>query len=453
MSRTVFAKSVARRSVLGAVGASLAGLLIRPLQARAANGPPRRLLIVHRPCGTIPENFFPPIGAPKVFDLPAITRPFEPLRSDLVIASGVTCPRDPAWPGDQHAAGLICMVSGKRFIQTPGTSSSGDPNTKQIVAADASIDQYLAAQAPTLSAAGLRSLQSTAYLPSSGGLPSFRVMSYRGTNQPLFPEHDAAALFKSLFGNLSADDLTRQDDDKSVLDCVTQDLARLQDLIPASEKQKLDSHLAAIQSLEQNLVASGLAACRPPAQLPLPSGDGMQTLDEAQHLALAQNQLGIIQAAFQCDFARVASFTFAHGNSDLRFQKMVDGVPLLGGHHELASDTSAASSITRIDQVYSEQLAKCLQNMKAIPEGNGSLLDNTLVVYLSECGLCVVHGIENMPVLLFGAKNLGLQTGQHLDFGGRYMNDIWSAVCAAFGLDATFGDPAFGSGPVGGLFA
>jgi hypothetical protein len=91
--------------------------------------------------------------------------------------------------------------------------------------------------------------------------------------------------------------------------------------------------------------------------------------------------------------------------------------------------------------------------MEAIPEGNGSLLDNTLVVYFSECGYCVTHAIESMPVMLFGGKNLGLQTGQHLEFGGRYMNDVWSAVCGAFGLDAKFGDPALTKGPVSGLFA
>jgi hypothetical protein len=58
-----------------------------------------------------------------------------------------------------------------------------------------------------------------------------------------------------------------------------------------------------------------------------------------------------------------------------------------------------------------------------------------------------------MPVLMFGGKNLGLQTGQHLQFGGRYMNDVWAAVCGAFKAPASFGDPAFGNGPVSGLFA
>ena len=175
--------------------------------------------------------------------------------------------------------------------------------------------------------------------------------------------------------------------------------------------------------------------------------------DEAVHLALAQNQLAIIQAAFQCDLTRVATFSFAHGNSALRFKTMVDGVDLPAGHHDNSHNPMATDTLARIDQVYCDQLSQCLQHMKATPEGAGSLLDNTLVVFFSEVSFGLTHSIQNMPIVMFGGKNLGLQTGQHLDFGGRYMNDVWSAISGAFGHAAPFGDPAFAQAPVSGLFA
>ena len=254
INRNIFAKSVARRTMLAGVGAGLAGLLVKPLQVAEAAGSPTRLLVVHRPCGTVLENFFPATGDAHNFTLPSIISSFEPLKSQMIIANGITCPRDPAWGSDQHAAALITMMSGKKFVQIPGTDAAGDPNAKNIVAQDMSIDQWLltkvaALQSPNKS---LPSIQSTAYLPSGNGLPSFKVMSYKGNNGALFPQADAARLFQKIFigdnAGLTPEQIARKlDQNKSVLDRVHADLNRLNGLIPASQKPKLDAHLTAIQ--------------------------------------------------------------------------------------------------------------------------------------------------------------------------------------------------------------
>ncbi|HVY29061.1 MAG TPA: DUF1552 domain-containing protein [Polyangiaceae bacterium] len=461
MNRTIFAKSVARRTMLAGAGAGVLGLLLRPLQAQEAKGPPKRILIVHRPCGTVLEKFFPPAGDAHNFTLPSIISSFEPLKNDMVILNGVNCSRDPNWPADKHAAALIAMMGGKKFVEIPGTDAAGDPNAKNIVAPDATIDQWLLNKVPDLQGTPIPSIQSTAYAPSTGGLPSFKVMSYKGNNLALFPEVDAKGLFQRIFvgdnAGLSPEEIARKvDQNKSVLDRVHADLTRLQGLIPASQKPKLDAHLSAIQGLELALQNSGNTPgkmCTPPSQVALPTPMNGATQAEAEHLALAQNHLSIIQTAFQCDLTRVATFTFAHGNSDLRFQKIDDKVDKGDGHHGVSHDTSAALAQERIDQIYSEQLSLALQKWKATPEGTGSLLDNTLVVFFNECAIGNTHSIENMPMLMLGGKNLGLQTGQHLQFTNKWTNDMWAAVCGAFKLEASFGDKAFASSPLNGLFA
>ncbi len=92
--------------------------------------------------------------------------------------------------------------------------------------------------------------------------------------------------------------------------------------------------------------------------------------------------------------------------------------------------------------------------MKNTPDGDGSLLDHTLVVYLNEVAIGANHTIDNMPILMFGGKNLKLQTGRHLQFGGKFMTDVWTAVGNAMGVPmTTFGDAAFNRGTVTGLFA
>jgi hypothetical protein len=464
-------RHVPRRSFLAGVGTTAAGVFLSPLFASAAGATPNRLLIVHRPCGSRPEFFFPVGGTATSFTLPSILSPFESLKADMAILNGVWCPRDHEAAGDQHGAGMITMMSGRKPIEIPGTNSGGDQQAKNQMAAGPTIDQQLLAKpAAGLSGTSTPSIQSTAYRPSSLGLPNFKVMSYDSSGA-LFPESRPGTLFNNLFAaampNLTGAELERMRlQNQGVLDFVNKDLTRLRGLVPRSQLQKLDAHLDGLSKLQAKLVpvtsttpgAVGAAACAGPMQAALPAQTGDLTIDEAQHKAVGQNQLAIILAAFQCDLTRVATFTFAHGNSALRFGKIIpnfnDSSGL--GHHDLSHVQTPASWAldAQIDQFYSQQLADLLTKMKATPDGDGTLLDHTLVVYFNEAGIGWSHSIENMPVLMFGGKSLKLQTGRHIQYQQRYMSDVWAAVGQAFGVPMpTFGDTNFSKGPVTGLFA
>jgi hypothetical protein len=468
---------IPRRAILAGMGASAAGMFMRPLFAQAAGDVPTRLLIVHRPCGTRPEVFFPIAGDNKNFTLdfkadvgsvkgmPSITKSFTPLIPKMVLLNGVTCPREQGWAGDQHAAAVITMMTGKKFVALPGTNDlATDSNTKNIVANDKSIDQILlASPMANLGGRPVPSIQSAAYRPSSVSLPAFRVMSYSGSNGPMFPESRPATLFDQIFGSsgqaLTPEALARlRTQNKSILDFVNGDLTRLRGHLPASQLPKLDAHLAAIQTLEAAVANSGVspgATCNKPTQVALPTTNNADELDDVQHIATLQDQLAIISSAFQCDLTRVATFSFAHGNSALDFSQILPGQGLTqGGHHGISHNTGAGSTQAAIDRFYCEQLATFLTGMDSIKEGNGNtLLDNTLVVFFNECSDGNSHDIHNMPIAMFGGKTLGLQSGQHLHFNGRFMTDVWSAVATAFGAPMKFGDSAFATGAVSGLFS
>jgi hypothetical protein len=456
---------IPRRTFLAGVGTTAAGTLLRPLFASAAGASPTRLLIVHRPCGTYPIDFFPQSGDSTTFTLPSILQPFSPVKDAMTILNGIYCPRDHNWAGDQHGAGLITMMSGKKPIEIPGTSSGGDPNAKNQQAAGPSFDQMmLTAATAGLGGTAVPSIQSTAYRPSSIGLPNFKVMSYDASGA-LFPESRPDTLFANIFAasmpGLSPAELDRlRMQNKSILDFVSKDLTRLRGLVPKSQLAKLDAHLDGITTLEAKLTAvtpagsTGGMSCKGPAQATPPAPTGDLTIDEAQHQVVAQNQLAIILAAFQCDLTRVATFSFAHGNSALRFAKIIPGFADSGtGHHDLSHVMTATALHSQIDQWYSQQLSTVLQAMKATPDGDGTLLDHTLVVYFNECCYGWSHSIENMPILMFGGKNLKLQTGRHLKFNMRYMNDVWAAIATAMGAPMnTFGDTGFSTGAVSGVF-
>ena len=458
-------KHIPRRTFLAGVGAAAgAGAFLRPLFASAAGASPMRLVVIHRPCGSYEQSFFPAGGDATTFTLSPILMPFQALQSEMVVLNGITCPRDPGWAGDKHAAGLISLMSGKRAVEIPGTNSGGDPNAKNQCAPSASFDQWMLQKSAGLQGTSSPSIASTAYRPSSIGLPNFKVMSYTGLNGALFPEARPDVLFSSLFqssmANLPPDVLAKlKAQKKGVLDFIHKDLTRLQGTVPSSQKAKLDAHLAGIQALETKLnapipTATGGSKCVAPSQAALPTPPADLTVDEAQHTVVSQNQLGIIASAFQCDLTRVATFTFAHGNSALRFSKILPNFANGGGHHDISHQGDQHASHAAVDTYYSQRVAEFVQKLKDTPDGAGTLLDNTIVVYLNECNVGASHSIENIPLAMFGGKNLGLQRGRYMHFAGRYMNDVWAAVATAMGVPSTtWGDTAFSKGPVPGLFA
>src|SRR5262249_13012953 len=149
---------------------------------------------------------------------------------------------------------------------------------------------------------------------------------------------------QNIFGSAvqgGADAIARQQQlDKSILDLVAKDIGELQKRTPASERPKLDAHLAAIQQLEAQVTKTSSSSCTPPSVMPniteIPAGTpaGIR-IDAVDHTQLAKTQLNTIKVAFQCDLIRAATFSYGHGNSDVQFATLIpDQVQSLAGFHE-----------------------------------------------------------------------------------------------------------------------
>jgi hypothetical protein len=281
------------------------------------------------------------------------------------------------------------------------------------------------------------------------------------------------------------------------------DLARLQALIPATEKVRLAAHADAIQKLEARIRASlptdptGPGVCATPAMPPmltpltgrmggstsvfttLPGFDDYTPGEpnNRPHETAGRLHLALIKAAFACDLTRVATFTWASGTSWVAFPGNLDGADLrLGGTTTLASaphhpvtHTDADDVrdwLTKIDTWYARQTSAALQEFDAQRDADGNrLLDNTVAVYASEGGEPMQHDQTNVPFLVFGGKNTRIQGGQLIKVtdGGlpstpdhaatnRSTNDVWLALAPIFGVDLpTLGDPTQFSGPLPGL--
>jgi hypothetical protein len=237
-------------------------------------------------------------------------------------------------------------------------------------------------------------------------------------------------------------------EERSVLDLVKGDLARLSQRLPAPQREKLDSHLDGLREVERSLHAPVGGGNRGP--LPGPP-EALAPNSSINHPKVLDQYFAISKLALQFDVTRIITFMYASGNSQVSLGDYMPGYAK-GPLHRLAHayKTPALIEATRY---YCGLTAKFINELAALKEADGSsLLDNTLVPFFSE--VAQFHEHNDIPFALFGGKKLGLQGGRALRYPGRTPNDVWVDVAKLFGVEMpTFGDANLNAGPLPELFA
>jgi len=507
---------VARRSFLAGLGGSAALLvpLLRNIEARAAGvKAPLRFLVIHHPLGTQMDKWRPSASATtQSFTLPVNSAPFAPLQQKMVMIDGlniVAATRVAGGPdgSNTHEGGMVALMTGQPTL--------GQVGQQDHVAGGASIDQMLLAQSPVLggpTSSGktpFGSLQLAADIRSDRDEVAPRVLSYLDPDpkqssialarHPLYAETQPLNVYNRIFAGAAGTDteagtrLLAQN--KSILDFMRSDLARMRKLVPNSELVKLDAQAAAIQQLEASIQGTGMvpsSTCTKPAQ-PLsfaqsgmgangdlaPGGgsklSGVDYYDPKDpnnhpHQVLGRLQLSMIKAAFACDLVRVSTFMWSAGTNWVVFPGSFNGGTIGSSpspHHPPSHTTDPATVgwLSQIDTFYSNQNSQALQEFDAAMDMDGnSLLDNTVVVYVTEVARAYDHDQRNMPFLVFGGKNTGIKGGtflkvtdghlQNIDGGSsnRPTNDVWLALAPIFGVNlASLGAAKQFTGPLPGL--
>jgi Protein of unknown function (DUF1552) len=515
-----------RRSFLRGAGGSavLLAPLLRSIESRAQGmSAPLRLLIIHHPLGAGPglTTWRPAVtDTTTSFTLPLESAPFNaaatPLQKYMVMIDGLNVVTSSGQ--NTHEGGLVAIMTGVNALGK-GTSQ------QDWAAGGPSIDQLLLANSPMLGGPTqanktlFGSLRLAADVRSDRDEVAPRVLSYLppipGTDvfqrrKPLYPETEPLNVFNRVFGGalpagIDAPAVLNQK--LSVLDFMRRDLARMQTLIPASEKDRLSTHATAIQQLESSLrqtyaSAPNTAVCIKPAMPPayaLSTGhqmmDGSATVytnasgvdyyvpgmpDSHPHLDLGMNQLRLIKTAFACDLVRVATFMWSAGTNWVVFPGMFQGATIKGGlqatphhppsHSDPVNDTMTRDWLNQINTFYSAATATVLQEFATTPDIDGNMLiDNTIIVYLTEVARAWDHNQQNMPLLVFGGKNTRVKGGTYLKVtggvlptqtggsGNRPFNDFWLALLSIFGVPGTMltgaPGPLQSSGALPGVFS
>jgi hypothetical protein len=221
---------------------------------------------------------------------------------------------------------------------------------------------------------------------------------------------------------------------------------RLGPRLGAQDRAKLDGHLATLRALEARIAANGARGGGPRCAGAAPPNLSPHSHSSFPEVGKAQTQ--VLAAALACDLARVASLQWSSARSNITLPWASGGNH---NHHDM-SHGGANQRLNDINRWYATQLASLATTMKGIPEGDRSLLDNTVIFWCSEVALGANHSFQNLRAVLIGSCGGFFKTGQHVKMGGAPANKLYVTFMNALGIDAQeFGDPKHGAGPLTGL--
>jgi hypothetical protein len=237
-----------------------------------------------------------------------------------------------------------------------------------------------------------------------------------------------------------------------VFDLTNAETERLKGIVGSEDRIKLEAHLTAMRDVEQRLVtptASGDCAA--------PSMSAYDLTQDDQYEATGRLQMDLAAAALACDQTRVLSLQWSYSESEHLFQFLtINGAQIDGNHHGISHDFAGSGvnydAYNRIQTWYQEQLAYFLGKLASYPEGDGTLLDHTIVLWATEIGESTEHALTTMPYVLAGGASGRIRTGRLIDYGTAQKdnNQLLVSIAHAMGLtDVTsFGDAAGATGPL-----
>ena len=440
---------LSRRAVLRglagvAVGLPLLEAMRGPGTARA-DVAPKRLVIFFTPNGTIPDAWV--TGGETGFTLGPILQPLAPHQQDLLILTGVDNQAAGNGPGDDHQRGMGTMLTG--IEMQDGTYKGGcDTCPPAGFAGGPSVDQVIAAKVGTTT-----KLSSMELGVSVHDSDDWSRMSYSGPGAPMPPVDDPALAYDRLFKDFNADPAGQKRliaERHLVLGSVMADAKKLEGRLGSADRVKLEQHLASLDSINQHLdkvAVVGGSCMQPPAV-----GNIGDIYDDANYQAVGKLQMDLLVMALACDITRVGSIQWTRSVGGTTF----GWLGLTEGHHSLShhgdTDQAARDALVKINTWYAGQLAYLIQSMKQIKEGNGTMLDNTVILWCNELAVGNAHSHNDMRFLLAGSCGGFFKTGRHLDYKGDPHNNILVSLCQAMGLSqGTFGNPKYCTGPLAGL--
>jgi len=440
---------ISRRTMLRGLGATLALPWLeamRPRTALAADTPkqPVRMAALYMPNGVNADQWTPK-GEGREFELSPTLAPLAGLKSEILVLTNLWNKGSDASEG--HYVKTSGFLTSTTITKTYGVDLSCNGTSMDQVAA-----QRSGRHTPLPSLELAMDAISTGVDNNVGYTRVYGShISWAGPNRPLPREINPRHVYERLF-RASRPQTAAAEQDKLLLDRVLGDARKLREQLGTADRQRLDEYLEGVRSLEERLdrsVAGFNSDWQPRADV---GANKLPEQDPATHDDNVRWMLDMLALAFQSDTTRIATFMFGNAVSGRNFSFLED---VRGGHHDISHHENDAEKLRmyqRINQWHIEQYAYLLGKLKGMKEGEGTVLDNCLILFGAGLRDGNSHSPHNLPLVLAGRGGGRIASGQHLVYErDSPLSNLYVSMLDAFGTPVErFADS---TGPLAGVLA
>ncbi len=448
--------SLSRRAFLGGAGAMVALPFLEsvfPRGVRAATGQdaPTRLLFYYVPNG-IHMTDYTPTATGADWEVTPILVPMDRHRDEIHILSGLGNGAGTVYSGAPHSHATGTLLTGTPLVEYVGGQVQTGVSMDQLAA------QALGYQTrfPSLELGSVSQAQQLGVCEEGFSCAYLESIAWAGPKSPLPKMNDPRAVFERLFegfdpATTERERTARKAKRRSVLDYALDEARILRTKLSTLDRYRLDEYMDSIRELERRLDLLP-ATCNEP-------GEPGEPLNFPTHVDLMADMMVL---ALRCDQTRIVTYMMQNGFSSLVY----DFLGIDNGHHALThhkGDETMIEQVVMINLWEMDQFSNLLDKMRAVDDGEGTLLDHSAVVFFSGMGDGNQHLNTNLPVILAGRAGGALTPGRHTMYAiepnadehtanddYRTISDLYIALLSIMGLDIeTFGID--GTAPLEGL--
>ena len=437
MSFVLTKKALPRRRFLQGAGAAIALPLLdamTPALSQAAPLP-KRIGFIYMPNGVAMNfsgiNYWTPEGEGRDFAISPILTPIEAYRDRLTVVSGLSHHQadahDDGANGD-HTRSVASWLTGVHCKRTEGADVENGISADQVAARVIGRDTPL----PSLELAiDLNFL--SGQCENSYSCVYLNTLAWSSPTRPLPTENNPRIVFERLFGNGGTTEqrMTLARENRSILDSVSEDFQRLSASLGPADRGQVNDYLTAVREVERRIQAvetlgvdAGLPALERPRGVPDNYGDHVKLMYELQWLA------------FQADMTRVVTFMLGR---ELNFRTYPE-IGINEGHHGLSHHQDKPEQLAKLSRLntYQADLFRWfLDKLDATPEGDGSMLDQSLFLYGASLSNPNLHAHYNLPLTMIGGDRSLHDGGRHLRFPEETpMTNLLLAMLGKVGVEA-----------------
>ncbi|PYS47886.1 MAG: hypothetical protein DMG13_26745 [Acidobacteria bacterium] len=397
-------KFISRRTVLRGIGAAIALPFVEAMvpaltaTAQTAANPLKRFGVVFVPLGERP-GYWTPSRTGADFEFTPILKPLEPFRNSLTVISELCNPLD------GHAVSVAAWLSGSVPFRTIAENVRAGTTIDQVIANKIGQDTPF----PSLEVAtedftgwigGCDTAYSCAYM---------NTISWKTATTPLPMEINPRVLFERMFGRpgTSSQRLQRMRENRSILDSVREDVADLEKKLGAKDRGRLDDYLGNIREIEQRIQKAEQQATTkatvPDAPIGIP-----ESFDE--HARLMYDLLAV---AWEANITRVFTYMKSRDAS----QRVYPNIGVMEPHHAMShhgNNAEKLAGLVKLNTYHASLFAGFLERLQSTPDGDGSLLDHSLILFGSGMSESDTHSRLNIPTLLAGGLAGQMKGNRHI---------------------------------------